>query len=164
MSALKKGLNASLTGTVHGSFLIKKKKSSPCGPYFSGTFHSMDAVRKYTLSIGSKWSQTPSQIGFSHKLWRKPTPAITRHPSTKLSGRELPIRILHTLQSFYPVPQSDLLKCSFPKVLILSCFSPGCSLHAWDRSFLLLHPWLPSVSRGLLLSGPPTPTALLISL
>ena len=30
------------------------KKSSPCGPYFPSTFHSMDAVRKRSLSIGSK--------------------------------------------------------------------------------------------------------------
>ena len=37
------------------------------------TFHSMVAVRKHTLSIGSKQGQTPSQIGFFHKLWRKPT-------------------------------------------------------------------------------------------
>ena len=30
-----------------------RKIASP-GPYFPGTFHSMDAVRKHTLSIGSK--------------------------------------------------------------------------------------------------------------
>ena len=41
------------------------------------------------------------------------------------------------------------------EVLIVSCFSPGCCLHALDRSILLLHPWLPSFSRELLLSGNP---------
>ena len=54
MSALKKGLNVSVRGIVAGSFFIRKKKSSPCGPYFPGTFHSTDAVRKHTLSVGSK--------------------------------------------------------------------------------------------------------------
>ena len=34
--------------------VIRKKKSLPCGPYFPDTFHSMDAVRTHTLSIGSK--------------------------------------------------------------------------------------------------------------
>ena len=41
-------------GIDTGSFSIRKKKSSPCGPYFPGTFHSMDAVGEHTLSIGSK--------------------------------------------------------------------------------------------------------------
>ena len=41
------------------------------------------------------------------------------------------------------------------EVLIVSCFSPGCCLHALDRSILLLHPWLPSFSRELLFSGNP---------
>ena len=54
MPALKKGLKVSPKSYVAGSFCIKKKKSSPCGPYFPGTFHSMDAVRKYILFIGSK--------------------------------------------------------------------------------------------------------------
>ena len=53
MSALKKGLKVSSTGANAGSFRIRKNKSSPCGPYFPGTLHSMDAVRKHTLSIGS---------------------------------------------------------------------------------------------------------------
>ena len=54
MSALKKELKNSLTGTDAGSFRIRKKKSSPCGSSFPGTIHSVDAVRKHTLSIGSK--------------------------------------------------------------------------------------------------------------
>ena len=49
-----KGLKVSLSSTILGSFRIRKKKSSLCGPYFPGTFLSMDAVRKHTLSIGSK--------------------------------------------------------------------------------------------------------------
>ena len=40
----------------------------------------------HTLSIGSKQGPTPSQICFSHKLWRKPTPAIAGHPSTRHSA------------------------------------------------------------------------------
>ena len=70
MPTLKKGLEVSPKGYVAGSFYIKKKKSSPRGPYSPGTFHSMDAVRKYILFIGSQQGQTPSQIGFSHKLWK----------------------------------------------------------------------------------------------
>ena len=64
-SALTKGLMVTPPGIVASSFGMKKKKSSPCGPHFPGTFHSTDAVRKHTLSIGSKEGQTPSLIGFS---------------------------------------------------------------------------------------------------
>ena len=53
MSGKKKGLIVSPTCSVAGS-CIRNKKSSPCGPYFPATFHFMDAVRKHTLSIGSK--------------------------------------------------------------------------------------------------------------
>ena len=38
-------MSASPTCSVAGS-CIRKRKSSPCGPYFPGTFRSMDAVRK----------------------------------------------------------------------------------------------------------------------
>ena len=37
-----------------GSFFRRKKKSSPCGQYFPGTFQCMETVRKRTLSHGSK--------------------------------------------------------------------------------------------------------------
>ena len=76
--------------------------------------------------------QTPSQIGFSHKLRRKPTAAIGASTFSKVLGPRPPILIFHT------------------HFRILSCFFPGCCLHAWDRGIFLLHPWLPSFSRGLL--------------
>ena len=41
-----------------------------------------------------------SQIGLSHKLWRKPTPAIARHSLHRALGPRPPVRILHTLQGF----------------------------------------------------------------
>ena len=113
----------------------------------------MDAVRKHTLSIGSKWGETPSQIGFYHKLWRKRTPAIARHCSTNHSGRDLQYEF-STISGLCPAQQLDLWG-ALPKVLILSrCFTGWC-LHTWGRSILLPPPWLPSFSRRLLLSGLP---------
>ena len=37
-----------------GSFNKRKKKSSPCGPYFAGTLYCVEAVRKRTLSHASR--------------------------------------------------------------------------------------------------------------
>ena len=54
--SIEEGLKVSPSGIVADSFLIRKKKSSPCGQYFPSTFHSMDVVRKHTVSIGSKCS------------------------------------------------------------------------------------------------------------
>ena len=82
MSALEKGLKVSPTGSVAGSFCIRKKMSSPRGPYVPGTFHSMDAVRKHTLSIGSK----------------SPPLRETLPPSTRAETSFL--RFFHTPQGF----------------------------------------------------------------
>ena len=145
--AVKKGLKVSPTRHYRRLILNQEEKELAVRPILPGTFHSMDAVRKHTLSIGSEWGQTPSQIGFSHTLWRKPTPA-TR---AETSNTNFP----HTHTSrLCPAQQLDR-GGTLPKVLILSCFFPGCCLHAWGRSILLLHLWLPSFSRGLLLFGPP---------
>ena len=62
--------------------------SSPCSLNFPGTFHSMDAVRKHTLPIGSKEGQTPSQFRLSHELRRKPTAAIGESTFTKVLRAE----------------------------------------------------------------------------
>ena len=76
MSAAKKGLKVSLHRHRGRFFPNQEEKELAMRPYFPGTFHSTDAVRRHTLSHGSKKGQTPSQIGFSHRRWRKPTLAI----------------------------------------------------------------------------------------
>ena len=56
-----KGLDGTSFETATGSCLTRKKRGSPCGPYFPGTFQQEDAVRRRTLSRWSKQGQTPSQ-------------------------------------------------------------------------------------------------------
>ena len=102
-----------------------------------------NAVCERTLSIGSKWGRTPSQIGFSHRLWRKPTPAIARHSFHQALGPRPLIRFLHTLQDFVQCHNS-IFEVLFPECK--SCLvPPGCCLHPLDRSIILPNPWLPSI-------------------
>ena len=85
VSAVTPGLNSTAFVRAKGSFLMKKKKkkSSPCGPYFLGTFQTLVVVRKPTTSHGSRNGQTLSQKGPSHiphlfqNLW---TNQIGHHP------------------------------------------------------------------------------------
>ena len=60
----------------------------------------MVAVRKHTLSIGSKWSQTLSQIGLSHELWKKAKARHCETPFRQALGPRPPIQNFHTLQDF----------------------------------------------------------------
>ena len=117
MSALKEELKVSLPSIVAGSFWIRKKKSSPCGPYFPGTFHSADVVPEHTLSRGPSWAKRPPRSAFFHKLWRKQTPAIARHPSTNHSCRDLWFTTFHTFQRFIQ-----------RNIGSLRCFSQGANL------------------------------------
>ena len=50
---INEGLKASPTGSVTGPFCIRKKKSSPCGPHFPGTFHSIVHVSDNSRSPSS---------------------------------------------------------------------------------------------------------------
>ena len=74
-------------------------------------------------------------------------------PSAKHSGRGLNTNLPHTsgLLSSATIGSS---RCSSEKCKSCLVSSQECCLHAWDRGILLLHPWLPSFSRGLLLVGP----------
>ena len=103
----------------------------------------MDAVRAHTVH----WIQVgpdASQIGFPHNLWKKPTPAIARH-----SLQDLPVKFSTHFRALSSVTIGSL-----------RCSSQRCCLHALDRGILLPHPWLPSLSTGLLLSGPPVASQL----
>ena len=83
-----------------GSFATRKKQSPPCGRYFPGTFQQVNAVRKRTLSHGSKQGQTPSQNGPSQNLG---THTAAGHcnphdlPRDSSSQRPLPVKILQAL-------------------------------------------------------------------
>ena len=50
VSAEMQGPNSISSPSTTDSFFKWKKKSSPCGPYFTGTFRCVEAVRKRTLS------------------------------------------------------------------------------------------------------------------
>ena len=60
VSAETKGLERHCHRESHRSFLMRKKKSSPCGPYFPSTFQQLDDVRERTTTHGSRQGQTPS--------------------------------------------------------------------------------------------------------
>ena len=73
-----------------------------------------------TLSIGSMEGQTTSQIGFSHRLWRKPAPAIGERFFRRVPGPKNSLtRTLNPLQSF--VQRNDrVFRVLFPQ--FQSCF------------------------------------------
>ena len=50
---------SSLFGTIAGFFWIRKRRSTPCGPHFPGTFHSIDTVRKHAVSHPSRAKRPP---------------------------------------------------------------------------------------------------------
>ena len=105
VSAEKQGPNSTNSLRTIGSFFKRKKKSSPCGPCFPGTFQCVDAVRKRTLSHGSKQGQTLSHKGFFHISGTMPEPsrpqAIEDHFHNKSRAKKSSsARILHALQSF----------------------------------------------------------------
>ena len=86
------------------------------------------------------WAKRPPpQIGFSHKLWRKPTPAITRHPSAK--------------QALGPRPLIQIFHTHFRALSSATIGSLRCS--SQSANLVLFLPWLPSFPRGLQLFGPP---------
>ena len=66
MSVQWQGLNSTAFVRAKGSFLRRKKKSSPYGPYFFGTFQTLAVVRKPATSLGSIKSHIPSQHGPSY--------------------------------------------------------------------------------------------------
>ena len=63
------------------------------------------------------------QIGFSHKLWRKPTPAIGESTFSKVLWAETSNTNFPPISEHCPTHQLDL-RGVLPKVLILSRFLP----------------------------------------
>ena len=164
MSALK-GLKVSPTSTVACSLCIRKKKSSPCGPYFPGTFHSMDAVCRHTHDPSG-----PSEA--DRFLPQTLEEANARHcetPFHQALGPKLLIRIFHTHSRALSSATIGSLRYSSHKVLMLFRFFLRCCLYAWCRSihcspaplvsFIFQKAFAFWASCGFF-----TPTALLISL
>ena len=88
-----------------GSLFRTKKKSSPCGPHFPGTFQCVDAVRKRSLSHGSNYGHTLSHKSLFHISGTMPQPsrpqAIEDHFHNRISVQKSSLaRILHALQNF----------------------------------------------------------------
>ena len=157
----RKARKVSLSGTIAGSFWIRKKKELSMRPVLpwhipphgccAQTHHPSDPSR----------AKHPPRSAFPTKLWRKPTPAIARHSLHKALGPTPPVRILHTPQGFVQC-HTQIFEVVFPKWwsgLVspprgIVVFSPA-SLAAFifQRAFAF---W---ASCGFL-----TPTALLISL
>ena len=101
-----------LTVRLNCRLLLKQeeKEHTVRLPHFSGTFHSIDAVRKHTVSNESKQGQTPSQIGFFPKLRKE---AIISHWGTHL--------LLSQFQTGAFVPIS-----MFVSILLLGFFLAIC--------------------------------------
>ena len=129
MPALKKGLKVSPTKTVAGSFFIIKKKRWPCGSYFPGTFHSMDAVRKHTLHPDPSKAKRPPRSAFPTNFGGSRRQPFARHFLLQALGPRPPTRIFFTLQGFVQ-RNSWIFEVLFPKVIILSRFFRGCCLYA----------------------------------
>ena len=107
-------------------------------------------------------AKRPSQIGFSHRPLEEANAGHCKTllpPSTRAETSKT--NFPHTLQGFIQRPTwiFEVLVLFLPRML---------SSRSGVVVVLLLHPWLPSFSRGRLLSEPScgfsTPTALLISL
>ena len=146
MSALMKGLKVSLPGATAGSFSNQKEKELAVWPALP--LH----IPPNRLS-----PQTLEEASASHCKTLLPPTTRPRPPK----------RIFHTLQGFVQC-HIWIFEVLFPKCS--SCLVlRRCFLHAWSRSILLLHPWLPAfifqracafwASCRFL-----TPTALLVSL
>ena len=105
VSAEKHGPNSINSPRTIGSYFKRKKKSSPCGPYFPGTFQCVDAVRKRTLSHGSKKGQTLLHKCLFHISGTMPEPTrpqatLDQFHNRSRANSQFFSPILHTLQSF----------------------------------------------------------------
>ena len=105
MSALKKGLKVSPTGSIPCSFCIRKKKSSPCGPHFPGTFRSMDNTR---YPSDPSRARRPLRLAFPMNFGgSQHLPLRQRSFRQSLGPRPL-IQIFHPYQGFCPAQHLDL--------------------------------------------------------
>ena len=85
MSALKKGLKVSPPGSFAGSFCLRKKKSSPCGPYFPGTFHLHGRLGVNTHHPSDpRWATSPPRSASPTTLEGSQRPPLENAPSTML--------------------------------------------------------------------------------
>ena len=123
MSALRKGLTVSLPGIDAGSFKISEKKSSPCGPYFHGC-----CAWTHTIHRIQSRAKCPS-----HKLWRKPTPAIVERFLHKVLGPTNSLaQILNTLQSSAHC-YDRVFEVLVPQFQLCFISSPECSLRSGSK-------------------------------
>ena len=154
------------------SFFNRKKKSSPCGPYFAGTFQCADAVRKRTLSHGSKSGQTLSHNGLFHISGTMPEPSRPQPLKTNsTTGLEPKVNFYRdSPRTSKIVSRAKILslRCSFhsprgvfflPKKCCLCILGLKKSSHLSLAAFIfqralaiLTFIWLPN-SRGLLISS-----------
>ena len=134
------GTYVPLFGATAGSFSFRKKKKRARHAARTSLAHS----RPRMLCVITHYPLDPG-------LWKKPTSAIVESSLHKVLGPRPPRTIF---QHFSALSSATIgsLRCSSKSA---NRFSPRSCLHALDRSILLPHPWLPSFSRGLLLSGPP---------
>ena len=152
MSALKKGLKVS--PTVASSFCIRKKKELAMRPVLPDTFHSMDAVRENTHypSDPSKARRLPDRL-FPQTL-EEANAGHCETPFHQALGPRLPLRVFHTHQGF--VQRNNwIFEVLFPKCQSCLVSSSDVVFPRGVAAFFSCILWLPSISRGFLLSGPP---------
>ena len=113
-SAEMLGPNRTSSFETLGSFVKRKKKSSPYGSYFPGTFHSVEAVRKRTLSRATRKGQSISSR--TGRIGRRSLqPRFHRSLEPTLAS----VLIFHALWGF-DQRNNWIFEVLFPKCL--SCF------------------------------------------
>ena len=144
----KTGPNSTNSLRTIGSFFKRKKKSSPCGPYFLGTFQCVDAVRKRTLSHRSKEGQTLSHKGLFHisgTVLEPSRPQGTEyHFHNKSRAKKTSLaRLLHALQIFVQC-HNRVFEVLFPQFQSRFLFFPRWCLCVRSHKNPLSCLWPPS--------------------
>ena len=127
----KEGAEGLTTRHRRRLLLHLEEKELAMRPLLPGTSHSTDAVRKHTLSIGSKWGQTPSHEDWP--LWNAPS----QHEfSTHFNALSMPRSLLPTVRVAFSFLSRMFVVFAFWTIKILSPVL-GC-LH-FPKGFRFLH-------------------------
>ena len=149
-----KGLNGTAFVRATGSFLIGKKNSSLCGPYFPRTFQQLDDVRKRTTSHGSRQRQTPSQQGPSHIFCKIFAPTMLQAIATTKAGNgklwyQMPT-LVWIFQAFQRICQgrNRVFEMFLPQTQAFFCSAQDIFFASWIVTFLTAVPGCFHWSKG----------------
>ena len=107
MSASRKKLTVSLPGIDAGSFKIREKKSSPCGPYFHGC-----CAWTHTIHRIQSRAKCPSKSASSTNFGRSQHQPLWNASSTRFSGQQTLWHKFSTHFRALPTATIASLRCS----------------------------------------------------